>query len=120
MRYQKDYKLFLAAGPLDFVAIDLLGPLPKTAYGSRRVRVMAEKFKKLTRSIPFVITNALVVANTFRDNWVYVYCAPRYVLTDKRPQVLRRRVRPPFCVGVNSIWEVRHYRTTAYHCQTNG
>ncbi|CDF39905.1 unnamed protein product [Chondrus crispus] len=58
VRHQKDLKLFPAAGPLDFVAMDLLGPLPKTAHGNRHVLVMTDRFTKLTRSIPLRTTTA--------------------------------------------------------------
>ena len=40
MKHQKDLKLLPASGLLEFVAMDLLGPLPKTAHGNRHVLVM--------------------------------------------------------------------------------
>ena len=86
VRHQKNLKLFPAARPLDFVAMDLLGPPPKTAHGNRHVLFMTDRFTKLTRSIPLRTTTASVVANAFLDNWVYVYGAPRYVLTNNGPQ----------------------------------
>ncbi|CDF40922.1 unnamed protein product [Chondrus crispus] len=115
VRHQKDLKLFPAAGPLDFVAMDLLGPLLKTAHGNRHVLVMTDRFTKLTRSIPLRTTTASVVANAFLDNWVYVYGAPRYVLTDNGPQFAAK-----FFDAVCALLGVRHYLTTAYHPQTNG
>ena len=86
MRHQKGLKLFPAAGPLPVVAMDLLGPLPKTAHGNRHVPVMTDRFTKLTCSIPLRTTTASVTANSFLDNWVYVYGAHRYVLTNNGPQ----------------------------------
>ena len=68
VRYQKDLKLFPAAGPLDFVAMDLLGPLTKMGHGNRPVLVMNDRFTKLTGSIPLPTTTASVVANAFLDN----------------------------------------------------
>ena len=85
VRHQKDLKLFPAAGRLDFVAMDLLGPSPKTTHGNRHVLFMTDRFTKLTRSILLRTTTASVVANAVLGNWVYVFGAPRYVLTDNGP-----------------------------------
>ncbi|CDF32918.1 unnamed protein product [Chondrus crispus] len=115
VKNQKDLKLFPAAGPLQFVAMDLLGPLPKTAHGNQHVLVITDRFSKLTRSIPLRTTTASVVANAFLDNWVYVYGAPRYVLTDNGPQFAAK-----FFDAVCALLGVRHYLTTAYHPQSNG
>ena len=70
VKHQKDLKLFPAAGPLAFVAMDLLGPLPKTVHGHQHVLVMTDRFSKLTRSIALRTTTASVVANGFLENWV--------------------------------------------------
>ena len=115
VRHQKDLKLFPAAGPLDFVAMDLLGPLPKTAHGNRHVLVMTDRSTKLTRSIPLRTPTTSVVDNAFLDNSVYVYGAPRGVLTDNGPQVAAK-----FFDAVCALLGVRHYLTTAYNPQTNG
>ena len=104
VRHQKDLKLFPAAEPLDFVAMDLLGPLPKTAHGNRHVLVMTDQFTKLTRRILLRTTTASVVANAFLDNWVYVYSAPRYVLTDNGP-----RFAAKFFDAVCALLGLRHY-----------
>ena len=68
VRHQKDLKLFPAAGPLDFAAMDLLGPLPNTTHGNRHLLVMTVQFTKLTRNISLRTTTASVVANAFPDN----------------------------------------------------
>ncbi|CDF38169.1 unnamed protein product [Chondrus crispus] len=86
-----------------------------TAHGNRHVLVMTDRFTKLTRSIPLRTTTASVVANAFLDNWVYVYGAPRYMLTDNGPQFAAK-----FFDAVCALLGVRHYLTTAYHPQTNG
>ena len=95
--------------------MDLLGPLPKTVHGNGHVLVMPDRFTKLTRSIPLRTTTASVVANAFLDNWVYVYGATRYVLTDNGPQFAAK-----FFDAVCALLGVRRYLTTAYHPQENG
>ena len=58
VKNQKDLKLFPAAGPLEFVAMDLLRPLLKTAHGNQHVLVITDRFSKLTRSIQLRTTTA--------------------------------------------------------------
>ena len=68
VKNQKDLKLFPAAGPLEFVAMELLGPLPKTVHGNQHVLAITDRFTELTRSIPLRTTTTSVVANAFLDN----------------------------------------------------
>ena len=51
-KHQKYLKLFPAAGPLQFVAIDLLGPLPKSKKGNTVVLVITDRFSKICRAVP--------------------------------------------------------------------
>jgi hypothetical protein len=79
-------KLFPANGPLEFVAMDILGPLPKTEHGNRFLLVISDRFSKLTRTVPLRTTTALVVSKVFCDAWVFSYGPPRYLLTDNGTQ----------------------------------
>ena len=94
--------------------MDLLGLLPKTAHGNQHVLVITDRFSKLRHSILLRTTTASVVPNAFLDNWVYVYGAPRYVLTDNSPQFAAK-----FFDAVCALLGVQHYLTTAYHPQSN-
>jgi hypothetical protein len=62
---------FTAQEPLQFVAIDILGPLPKTAHGNRFLPVISDRFSKLNRTIPMRTTTALAVAKAFCTHWVF-------------------------------------------------
>jgi Integrase zinc binding domain len=76
-------KLFPASGPLEYVFMDILCPLPKTDHGNRFLLVITDRFSELTRTVPLRTITALVVAKAFCENCVFAYGAPRYVLTDK-------------------------------------
>ena len=114
-KHQKLLKLFPASGPLEFVAMDLLGPLPKTKRGNTFVLVITDRYSKLTRAIPLKATKATDIAMAFLDTWVYVYGAPKFLLTDNGPQFVAK-----FFETICSMLGVRHFTTTAYHPQTNG
>jgi hypothetical protein len=58
-------QLLTAHEPLEFVAIDILGPLTKTAHGNRFLLVISDRFSKLTRTTPMRTTTALAVAKEF-------------------------------------------------------
>ena len=114
-KVQKHMKLFPATGPLEFLAMDLLGPLPRTHQGNEYVLVITDRFTKLCRSVPLRNTKAVAIATVFLDLWVYAYGAPSYVLTDNGPQFAAK-----FFEAVCAMIGIKHVFTTAYHPQTNG
>jgi Integrase zinc binding domain len=75
-------KLFPAQGPLESVAMDILGPLPRTKYGNRFLLVIADRFSNVTKTLPLRTVTALSVARAFCDHWAYVYGPPVSLLTD--------------------------------------
>jgi hypothetical protein len=108
-------KLFPASGPLEFVAMDILGPLPKTEQGNRFLLVISDRFSKLTPTVPLRTITALGVAKAFCDTRVFSYGPPRYLLTDNGTQ-FNAKVFLAFCRELGSA----KIFATAYHPQTNG
>jgi Integrase zinc binding domain/Integrase core domain len=108
-------KLFPASSPLEYVSIDLLGPLPKTAHRNRFLLVMTDRFSKLTRTVPLRSTTAYVVAKAFCELWVFTYGPPRHVLTDNGPQFAAK-----FFLAVCRELGIEKVFSSTYHPQTNG
>jgi transposase InsO family protein len=108
-------KLFPAEGPLEYVAMDILGPLPKTEHGNRFLLVISDRFSKLTRTVPLRTISALVVAKAFCDHWVFAYGPPTYLLTDQGTQFNAK-----FFLAVCRELGITKVFTSAYHPQTNG
>jgi transposase InsO family protein len=106
---------FPASGPLEYVSMDILGPLPKTDHGNRFLLVITDRFSKLTRTVPLRTITALVDAKAFCENWVFAYGAPRYVLTDNGTQ-FNAKFFLALCreLGIEKLFK------TAYHPQTKG
>jgi hypothetical protein len=71
-------KFFPASGSLEFVAMEKLGPLPKTEHWNRFLLVTSDRFSKLTRTVPLRTITALGVAKAFCDAWVLSY-GPRAI-----------------------------------------
>ena len=112
---QKFLQLFPASGPLEFVAMDILGDLTRTSRHNRFVLVITDRFSKLTVAIPLRTITAAVVADAFLSHWVFKYGAPKYLLTDNGKQFAAK-----FFDSVCGLLGVRHYFTAFYHPQTNG
>ena len=64
-------KLFQAAAPLDFVAMDLLGTLVKSTTGCKDILLITDRFTKLARAVPLKSKKAPYVADAFIEHWVY-------------------------------------------------
>ena len=108
--------LFPPSSPMEFVAMDILGPLTTTDRGNRFLLVITDRYSKLTRAFPLSTTMADVVAHVFFDGWVASgYGIPSILLTDNGPQFCAKFFQT-FC----KILGVKQVFTSAYRPSTNG
>lgn len=107
--------LFPATEPISALAMDLLGPLPKTEEGNEYLLVICDRFTKLTRSVPVAAVTTMVVVSAFLNHWVALYGLPDTILTDIGPQFASVLYQ-----GVLSMLGVSANYATTYHPQTNG
>lgn len=75
-------RLFHPSGPLDFVAIDILGPLLNKEMGNRYIDIVTNRYSKLIKAITSANTAATRTANIFMQQWVSNFGIPSAVLTD--------------------------------------
>ena len=108
-------KLFPATKPLEYVAMDILGPLPRTKHGKRFILVITDRFTKLTKTEPLRTITSLAVAKAFCKTWVYNFGTPKVLLTDNGTQFTSR-----FFMQVCRILGTEKVFTTEYHPQANG
>lgn len=85
-KHQNYLKLFLAAGPLEFLAMDLLCPLPKTNNGNKHVLVITDRFSKICRAVPPPNIELATVTQAFLKPWLYPYGVPLYIPKNNSPQ----------------------------------
>jgi Integrase core domain/Integrase zinc binding domain len=108
-------KMFPANEPPEFVAIDILGPLPKTVHGNRFLLVILDRFSKLTRTIPMRTTTSLAVSKAFCTHWCFAYGPPTFLLSDNGTQFTAK-----FFIELCRELGIAKVFTTAYSPQTNG
>ena len=113
--HQSPLKLFPATTPLEYIAIDILGPLKRASTGDQYLLIISDRFSKLTRAIPLRSITALSVAKAFVNNWVVPYGAPATLLSDNGSQFTSK-----LFTMICSELKIRNAFTTAYHPQTNG
>lgn len=70
---------------LDFIALDVLGPLLKTEAGSIYTAVIAIRFLKLGRVIPTKRRTAVQVVSILLGAWISLYVITDRILTDNGP-----------------------------------
>lgn len=61
-------KMFPEICPFNFVAVNVLGPLPKTALGRQYIFVITDQYSKVTRAITTDKRTASHIASILRDS----------------------------------------------------
>lgn len=70
---------------MEFIAINLLGPLTRTKKGNEHVLVMTDIYAKMTRDTPLTKTTDSHVATSFVEGWEIPYEIPHYLLSSNGP-----------------------------------
>jgi transposase InsO family protein len=108
--------LFPPTAPMEFIAMDIMGPLTTTERGNRFLLVVTDRFTKLTRAYPLASMTADVVARTFFEGWVAAgYGIPHVLLTDNGTQFVSKFFQT-FC----RLLGIKQVHTSAYRPSTNG
>ena len=101
--------------PLEFFAMDVLGPLPKTSRGNQYVLCICDRFSKMSVAVVMPNQTASTMAQVFIDSWVAVFGIPITFLTDNGPCFASK-----FFKVLTNILGVKHVFTSAYRPSTNG
>jgi transposase InsO family protein len=107
--------VFPPDGPLEFVAMDILGPFPVSQSGSRYILVISDSFSKLSVAVPLPDQTATMVAQDLVDLWLVFHGAPLVILTDNGSNFASK-----FFGVIKNMLGVNHVYTSAYRPSTNG
>ena len=100
---------------LEFIAMDVLVPLPQTPRGNRFVLCIGDRFSKLAVAVPLSEQTASIIAYAFMDRWIAYYGIPVTVLTDNGASFTSKFFRV-----MTTILGVKQVFTSAYRPATNG
>ena len=102
-------------GPLERVAMDILGPLPPTRQGNRYILVIMDYFTKWPEAFALPNQEAEVVARAFVEGFACRYGIPQELHTDQGRNFESRLLKE-----VCRLLEIRKTRTTPLRPQSDG
>ena len=100
--------------PWDTVAVDMMGPYPRTSRGKRFILVATDLFSRWTEAFPTSNSETETIARVLEDELFTRWGYPRAILTDNAPQ-FRGRAWQKYCRS----WGAESHTTAAYLPRAN-
>ena len=110
-----ELQLFEATAPFEWVNIDLIGPMPTSELGNRFSSEIRDRFTRNVRSVPVPDKRADTIAKAFVTQWILLFGAPKYLLSDRGSEFISEIFHL-----VAAVFGVEQRFTTPYHPQTSG
>ena len=101
--------------PMERVAIDIIGPLPKTNNGNRYILVAVDYFTRWPEAYAIPNQEARTIAQKLVDEWVCRYGVMQRLHTDQG-----RNFESDVFKEITDILGIKKTRTTPYHPQSDG
>ncbi|KAL3882852.1 hypothetical protein ACJMK2_029156 [Sinanodonta woodiana] len=79
-------KQYIVGAPLERVAMDVLGPFPKSNRGNKYILVIADYFTRWTEAFPMPEQNTETIANLFVEEFICRFGLPQQLHTDQGGQ----------------------------------
>ena len=97
------------------MAMDSLGPFPKSERGNSYILVVADLFTRWMEAFSIPNQEASTVANIFVDKVFMCYAIPKQLHSDQGPQ-FESQLMSEVC----KLLGIQKSRTTPYHSQCDG
>jgi hypothetical protein len=104
-----------ASEPFEFIALDVVGPLPKTNRGNRYVLSILDHFSRYLVMVPLADQTAETVSVALVRDWVLKFGVPCTLLTDQGSNFTSE-----LFLSVARLLRVKKLRTSPFHPQCNG
>lgn len=82
---QRKLRLYPPAAPLDFVAIAILIPLPKTKSRTKYIGVVTDRYSKASKAIRTTKRESVKIGSFLMEHWVGSYVILSTVQKDNGP-----------------------------------
>lgn len=105
---------YLAGHFLDRIALDILGPLPKTRQGNRYILVIGDHFTRWMEAYPIGDQTSNTIAEKLVRNFISHFGIPLEIHTDQG--------RSFYCKLIQDVCKLLHIKkigSTAYHPESN-
>lgn len=100
--------------PWEVLALDLMGPYPRTARGKTGILVVTDLFTRWVEAFPIPEATSGRILNLLRTEVFSRYGYPRCILTDNGSQFTSKQ-----WLQCLSDWGIEHWTTPIYHPQAN-
>ena len=101
--------------PLEMIAIDIVGPLPRTENGNEYIMVVTNYFTKWAEAYAVTDNTAQTVADKLLNEFVCRFGVPQCIHTDQG-----REFESHLFARICEILEIEKTRTTPYRPQSDG
>lgn len=110
-----DVKLLSATGPLEVVAMIILGALQTSTKQNKYILVICDCFSKVTQTLPLRTVTISTCIRAFYHGWVLHYEVPIHELTDHVKQLV-----DIFCRTLCVLLSINLVLATFHYPQNNG
>lgn len=97
------------------ISIDIYGPLPVTRSGNKNILTIQDNLTKYSVAIPIAETTSKDVATALARKFICIYGTPKVIISDRGTNFMSEIFRE-----FTKMFRIKHFRTTAYHPQSNG
>lgn len=101
--------------PMQRLAMDIMGPLPKTQRGNSYIVVITDYFTKWVEAFAIPDMTARTIASALVDGFICRYGAPVSIHTDQGTQFESKLFR-----NICDLLDIKKTRTTPYHPASDG
>lgn len=101
--------------PFERIAVDIMGPLPKTERSNLYIMVVGDYFSKWTEAYPVPNQEAETLAQVLMNEWVSRYGTPRSLHSDQG-----RSFESNLFQQLCQLLDISKTRTSPYHPQSDG
>lgn len=106
---------YLVGEPLERVAIDILGPLPRTEKGNKYIVIISDYFTRWIEAYPVKNQEAITIAKIFTEEFISRYGVPLQVHTDQG-----RQFESTLFQDLCKMLRIEKTRTTPYNPKSDG